>query len=148
MNEEIVEAYIERNLSDVETKPAIFTDTAKMYAEAKPDAVTIVTPHTMHFEHGMQAIEAGLHVFMEKPMVTDSGDAHKLKEAVEKSGKVLVVGYNTSCTPRAAMVARSDSREQIRQARNRDRLALAKLGQGHGGQLAPEPRAQRRRPDV
>ena len=96
---EIVEAYIERNLSDAESKPAIYTDAATMYAEAKPDAVTIVTPHTMHFQHGMQAIEAGLHVFMEKPMVTDSGDAHKLKEAVEKSGKILVVGYNSSCTP-------------------------------------------------
>ena len=99
VNEEIVEKYIERNLADVDNKPAIFTDAATMYAEAKPDAVTIVTPHTMHFEHGMQALEAGLHVFMEKPMVTDSGDAHKLKEAVEKSGKILVVGYNTSCTP-------------------------------------------------
>ena len=98
VKEEIVEAYIERNLSDA-PKPAIYTDAAQMYAEAKPDAVTIVTPHTMHFEHGMQAIEAGLHVFMEKPMVTDSGDAHKLKEAVEKSGKILVVGYNSSCTP-------------------------------------------------
>ena len=98
VNEEIVEKYIERNLPDA-PKPAIFTDAAQMYAQSKPDAVTIVTPHTLHFQHGMQALEAGLHVFMEKPMVTDSGDAHKLKEAVEKSGKILVVGYNTSCTP-------------------------------------------------
>ena len=96
---EICEKYIERNLADAPTKPAIFTDAAQMYATVKPDAVTIVTPHTMHFEHGLQAIEAGLHVFMEKPMVTDAGDAHKLKEAVEKSGKILVVGYNSSCTP-------------------------------------------------
>ncbi len=98
VNEEIVEKYIERVLSDA-PRPAIYTDAARMYAESKPDAVTIVTPHTMHFDHGMQALEAGLHVFMEKPMVTDSGDAHKLKEAVEKSGKILVVGYNTPCTP-------------------------------------------------
>ena len=98
VSEEIVEKYIERNLADA-PRPAIYTDAATMYAQSKPDAVTIVTPHTMHFEHGMQAIEAGLHVFMEKPMVTDSGDAHKLKEAVEKSGKILVVGYNSSCTP-------------------------------------------------
>lgn len=98
VSEEIVEKYIERNLSEA-PRPAIYTDAAQMYAQAQPDAVTIVTPHTMHFEHGMQAIEAGLHVFMEKPMVTDSGDAHKLQEAVEKSGKTLVVGYNSSCTP-------------------------------------------------
>lgn len=95
---EIVEAYIERNLSDYPTKPAVFTDPAQMYAEAKPDAVTIVTPHTMHFQHGLQAIEAGLHVFMEKPMVTDADQAHTLKAAADKSGKILVVGYNTPCS--------------------------------------------------
>ncbi len=109
VSEEIVEKYIERNLSDSDAKPAIFTDAAQMYAESKPDAVTIVTPHTMHFDHGMQALEAGLHVFMEKPMVTESGQAHQLKEAVEKSGKVLVVGYNSSSTPAVSWV-----REAIR----------------------------------
>ena len=104
VNQEIAEKYIERNLADADNKPAIFTDAAQMYAEAKPDAVTIVTPHTLHFEHGLQAIEAGLHVFMEKPMVTDSGDAHKLKEAVEKSDKTFVVGYNSSSTPAVSWV--------------------------------------------
>ncbi len=99
VNTEIVEKYIERNLSDYSPKPQVFTDFAQMLAESKPDAVTIVTPHTMHFEHGLQAIEAGCHVFMEKPMVTDAEDAKKLKAAVEESGKILVVGYNTPCTP-------------------------------------------------
>ena len=99
VSEEIVEGYIARNLPDYAPKPRIFTDYAAMLKESGADAVTIVTPHTMHFEHGLQAIEAGLHVFMEKPMVTDSGDATNLKEAVEKSGKILVIGYNTPCTP-------------------------------------------------
>ncbi len=98
VNEQIVEQYIERNLEGA-PKPAIYTDAAQMYAEAKPDAVTIVTPHTMHFQHGMQALQAGLNVFMEKPMVTDSADAHTLEQEVEKSGKLLVVGYNTPCAP-------------------------------------------------
>lgn len=99
VKEEIVEKYIERHLADYPTKPAIYTDPAKMYAETKPDAVTIVTPHTMHFDHGMQALEAGCHVFMEKPMVTESEQARKLAAFVEKTGKILVIGYNTPCTP-------------------------------------------------
>jgi predicted dehydrogenase len=97
---EIVEAYIAKNLEDYEPKPAIYTDFETMLADVKPDAVTIVTPHTMHFEHGMQAIGHGCHVFMEKPMVTDSAQAHELQKAVEAAGKILVVGYNTPCTPR------------------------------------------------
>ncbi len=96
---DVVEKYIERNLSNYSPKPAVFSDAAQMYSETKPDAVTIVTPHTMHFDHGMQALEAGCHVLMEKPMVTDSSQAHALKEAVEKAGKIFVVGYNTPCTP-------------------------------------------------
>jgi predicted dehydrogenase len=94
-----VQAFIDRHLSDYGSKPAIFTDPARMYAEAKPDAVVIVTPHTMHFQHGMQALEAGCHVLMEKPMVTDSGQAHELAQFVKKQGKILTIGYNTPCTP-------------------------------------------------
>ena len=96
---EIVENYITRNLPDYSPKPAIYTDFETMLSEQKPDAVTIVTPHTMHFEHGMMALKHNCHVFMEKPMVTDSKQAKELKSAVEASGKILVVGYNTPCTP-------------------------------------------------
>lgn len=96
---EIVEAYIARNLPDYQPKPAVYTDFETMLSEQKPDAVTIVTPHTMHFEHGMLALKHNCHVFMEKPMVTDSEQARTLKKAVEEAGKILVVGYNTPCTP-------------------------------------------------
>ena len=99
VSEKVVNDYIERNLSDYEPRPAVFTDAAAMYADSKPDAVTIVTPHTMHVSHGLQAVEAGCHVLMEKPMVTESAQAKQLAAAVEKAGKVLVVGYNTPCTP-------------------------------------------------
>ncbi|HEX8550802.1 MAG TPA: Gfo/Idh/MocA family oxidoreductase [Abditibacteriaceae bacterium] len=99
VSEDVVNGYIEKNLSDYSPRPQVYTDAAQMYAEAKPDAVTIVTPHTMHADHGKQAVEAGCHVLMEKPMVTDSTQAKELSEAVEKAGKILVVGYNTPCTP-------------------------------------------------
>lgn len=99
VKEEITKGFRDRHLSGYEPAPALFTDPAKMYAEAKPDAVTIVTPHTLHFEQGKQALEAGCHVLMEKPMVTNCDHAHQLAEVVKKSGKVFTIGYNTSCTP-------------------------------------------------
>jgi predicted dehydrogenase len=102
VKEEIVNAYIERNLKDYPSRPAIFTDPAKMYATARPDAVTIVTPHTQHYAQAVQALDAGCHVLMEKPMVTDSGDAHKLAEKVKQSGKIFMIGYNTPCSPEFA----------------------------------------------
>lgn len=99
VDEPRVEAFIDKHLADYSPRPEVFTDPAAMYAGAKPDGVTIITPHTMHFDHGKQAIEAGCHVLMEKPMVTDSTQAKKLAEIVEKSGKILTIGYNTPCTP-------------------------------------------------
>src|SRR5207247_2426407 len=99
VDEPCLTRFVDRNLADYEPKPPCFTDPARMYAEVKPDAVVIVTPHTMHFQHGMQALEAGCHVLMEKPMVTDSGQAHELAEFVKKTGKILTIGYNTPCTP-------------------------------------------------
>ena len=63
------------------------------------DAVIIVTPHALHFEHAMLAADAGLHVFMEKPMVTSSEQAHDLAKQFGELGKVFIVGYNTPCMP-------------------------------------------------
>ncbi len=99
VTEQQVKAFIDRNLKDYKPEPKVFTDAATMYAQAKPDAVSIVTPHTMHFEHGMQALAAGCHVLMEKPMVTNAEHAHKLAKAAADSKKIFTIGYNTPCTP-------------------------------------------------
>ncbi len=70
-----------------------------MYTELHPDAVLISTPHTLHFAQGMQALEAGCHIYMEKPMVTSLEHAYRLADQVRESGKILVIGYNTPCSP-------------------------------------------------
>ncbi len=106
---DIAQSYIDRILSDVKPQPKAYNDLAKMLSEVKPDAVLISTPHTLHFEQGMMALDAGCHVFMEKPMVTSSEDAYKLAEKVKETGKVFVIGYNTPCSANFYYL-----REQIR----------------------------------
>ena len=110
VNTDIASSYIERNLPDLEPSPVAFDNLDKMLAETGPDAVLISTPHTLHFEQGMKALEAGCHVLMEKPMVTDADDAYMLSAKATETGKVLVVGYNTPCTPNFYYL-----RNQIRQ---------------------------------
>src|ERR1700721_278438 len=97
VSEEIVNKYIDKNLGGYEPRPKAFADAATMDKETNPDAVAIITPHTLHFEHGMQALDAGLHVLMKKPMVTSADQAYKLAEKVKQSKKVLTIGYNTPC---------------------------------------------------
>ncbi|SFG02301.1 Predicted dehydrogenase [Halopelagius inordinatus] len=57
------------------------------------DAAIISSPHTLHFEHAMSCLERGVHVHLEKPMVTDLGDARALAREAEARDCVLAVGY-------------------------------------------------------
>ena len=98
VSKQIVDTYFAKNFPD-QPRPQSFDNPADMYKVARPDAVIIATPHTAHFEQGMQALVAGCHVLMEKPMVTNSAQAHALAAQVRKSGKVFTIGYNTPCTP-------------------------------------------------
>jgi predicted dehydrogenase len=100
-----IEAFLGRadfreHLSDVPR----FADAATMYDAIDADAVCICTPHTQHYQQAKAALDAGLHVLLEKPMVTDAGDGHQLAEQIKASGKVLIVGYNTPCSPQMAYI--------------------------------------------
>ena len=78
VKEEIVEGFIKQHLAEAGVKPQIFTDVDKLYADSGADGVVVVSPHTLHFDHGMKALDAGFHVLMEKPMVTNAGRAREL----------------------------------------------------------------------
>lgn len=93
-----MDALIARSLAHMASPPPQFTDPARMYAATKPDAVVIASPHTMHHAHACQALDAGCHILMEKPMVTDLKDAMDLDERVRKAGKVFCIAYNTPCS--------------------------------------------------
>lgn len=100
-----IERFINRNQTDDSpdgSKLPRFTDAAKMYEQVEIDGVSIATPHTLHFEHAMQALDADCHVLMEKPMVTSAPDAHTLADKVKQTGKIFVIGYNTPCSTRYA----------------------------------------------
>ena len=68
----------------------------EMYKKERLDATIITSPHTLHYGHADEALEAGCHVFLEKPMTTSSVDAKNLAVKAEKLGKVIAVGYNTA----------------------------------------------------
>jgi predicted dehydrogenase len=78
---------------------AQFEDYKKMLADIELDAVVICTPHTLHFEHAMDAIANGCHVLIEKPMACSSEEADQLIDAAEKAGKLLQVSYQRHFEP-------------------------------------------------
>lgn len=55
------------------------------------DAVFICTQDQMHLEPTLQALEAGYHVMLEKPMSTDPGECVRMVQAAEKHDRMLVI---------------------------------------------------------
>ena len=61
--------------------------------DRRPDAVAIATPHGMHADMAIQALDAGFHVFCEKPMSDSLPRCVDMLNAAERSGKVFSVGF-------------------------------------------------------
>ena len=64
------------------------------------DAVTISTPDHMHFHPAMQAIQAGKHVFCQKPLTHTVWEARTLTEAARKAGVATQMGNQGISSPR------------------------------------------------
>jgi predicted dehydrogenase len=99
LTEDIAGKFRERHFGEAGKGIPIYAGSPSMYAGSKLDAVLIATPHTTHFGLGMEALDQGCHVLMEKPMVTSAPHAYQLAAKVKQTGKVFTIGYNTSCTP-------------------------------------------------
>jgi predicted dehydrogenase len=74
--------------------PAIETtgDYRQLLARPDLDAVVIATPDHWHLKMTQEALAAGKHVYVEKPMTHSWEEGEALVEAAEKSGKVVQVG--------------------------------------------------------
>jgi predicted dehydrogenase len=68
-----------------------YTDTAELLREDL-DAVLIAVPDRFHLSLGTQALEAGLHVLIEKPAALDSTQAIELTKLAAERGRKLQVG--------------------------------------------------------
>ena len=64
-----------------------------LLANCELDGVVVASPHTLHHEHAMAALDAGLHVMCEKPMTTRASHARELVERARQKDRHLLVPY-------------------------------------------------------
>ena len=62
-------------------------------ARLKPDLVCIATYSDSHAAYAIAAMEAGAHVFVEKPLATTVADARAVADCAARTGRKVVVGY-------------------------------------------------------
>lgn len=74
------------------------TDAATVLTDPDVDAVVIATPVRTHYELAKQALLAGKHVLVEKPLVTRIEQADELVEIARREQRVLMVGHTFEYT--------------------------------------------------
>jgi predicted dehydrogenase len=75
------------------------TDIRTVLDDADVDAVVIATPISTHHALTMEALRAGKHVFVEKPMAMTVAECDEMCEAAEALGLTLMVGHTFVYSP-------------------------------------------------
>jgi UDP-N-acetylglucosamine 3-dehydrogenase len=71
----------------------LYTDYHQLLNNDEIDAVSVVTMWDQHLQPTLASLEAGKHVFLEKPMASTVADAEKMVAATKKTSKFFMVGH-------------------------------------------------------
>ncbi len=74
--------------------PHVYTDYRELLANPDIQAVSIAVPNFLHVPIGLDAIAAGKHVLIEKPLARNTAEGEKLVRAAEEAGLVLGIVFN------------------------------------------------------
>ncbi len=81
--------------------PAYYDSYERMLDRERPDVVHITTPPQSHLPLSRLALDAGCHIYVEKPLALNHGDAKALIDAVATAGRKMTIGYTYLFDPPA-----------------------------------------------
>jgi predicted dehydrogenase len=84
-------------------------DLRSLLVDARPDVVHITTPPQSHYPLAAQCLDAGCHVYVEKPFTTDTDEAIRLVNHAQAVKRSITVGHNLQFTWESL-----DAREHVR----------------------------------
>ena len=92
-------------------KETIKSETLKLFDNREDflksglDLVMVCTPQSGHAENAIAALEAGINVFLEKPMARTAAECQAIIDAEKKSGKTVFMGFNLRHQPMCRYIA-------------------------------------------
>ena len=105
-----------------------YSDYRQMLDECQPDLVTLAVPTVLHYEVGLELIERGIHLLIEKPITSTYEQGKELVEKARKKDVILAVGHIERFNP-AVMELRRRVREGM----------AGRIYQMHAQRLSPYP---------
>ena len=76
----------------------------ELLADREVQAIYVATPHTLHAEWTIRAVQAGKHVLCEKPLTLNHAQAVPVVEAARAAGVLLMEAFMYRCHPQTAKV--------------------------------------------
>lgn len=95
---------------------ALYTNAAEMYQKEKLDAVFISVSPALHPQLAIEALDAGVHVWMEKPPARRATEIDRIIE--HRKDRVVVVGFKKAFMPAVDKVLEIVSREPFKQLKS------------------------------
>lgn len=91
----------------------IYEDCRDLIADPGIDAVMIATPVATHFDLALAALQAGKHVFIEKPMTRSVVESQRLIAEAEKRNLVIMVDHTFVYTPAVRKIRELIASDQL-----------------------------------
>lgn len=99
---DVDESVLNRRLGEIEQKsgkkPAGYTDLRKLLEDKSIDAISIATPNHQHTLQTIWSLQAGKHVYVEKPCSHNVYESRQIVAAARKYGKLVQHGTNSRST--------------------------------------------------
>jgi predicted dehydrogenase len=89
------------------------TDHRELMDDPSIDAICVVTPISTHRQLAEEALAAGKHVFVEKPLAGTVADAEAIAAAAERAGRTLMVGHTFVYNPAVTTVREILDRKEL-----------------------------------
>jgi len=86
------------------TKAPVYTDLDRMLREASPDRIAVTTVDATHSAVIVKALEKGVDVVTEKPMVTEVDQLKSILEAERRTGRKVAMAFNYRYSPKNELI--------------------------------------------
>lgn len=122
-------------------------DYARMLAEVEMDGLVIASPHRLHGEQALAALDRGLHLLVEKPMTVNAQEAREVVARANVHNLHVLVPYGWNFKPFFAAAKVLLSQGQIGQIRHISAVMASPIGELLSGEAMPGTEGEMFRPD-